>query len=583
MTMDFSAGTGSRPEQDDQARLEELRQREIARRLALREARVGGKTEAVPVPATAGGSSATFAVIPKQAEQLSATPRLPEGFATEEAWELAKSFAESACPDVLKAEGPELSARRLAQAAVETAAADNDPVAGVTVLALAHDHGLQVFNEKLSSRAQALLQDNPLPLPGEPGTLWQIYQDDRRIPVENLPASRQKALLATLPRPLLDDYIDEEWIGAAPDHEGTVRSAYFRARLDPASLTDEEMDLLAWTLERERREAGPETEPGRAWPPDWRLLVRLQANDATAIDEGWSDLLPPTRKLLELLRNVRRTGQAPDELVADLQLWPLLERVSPVVWSKSNKRFNNWIAVRIMMRAVRQMNLARLRGDEDTAARRREAALAVAKNLQHQSQSARWEAQNVRAYLLAGSDTVEAQEFLRQDAEGRPPAQQQLSSAITSTLRRNQRFLESRKTTELDQPLNPYLSLGVPDGAEDWKKAWRTLRRQLDETGRVQVNRVKDMIEAAERVHMEQPSRFTLPLAPHRWGTPSGVSHRLDLPPELLQRLTDPSSDGDREWSRVEAAREIITLAAERLSPVAEHTAALEISESSTS
>jgi hypothetical protein len=90
------------------------------------------------------------------------------------------------------------------------------------------------------------------------------------------------------------------------------------------------------------------------------------------------------------------------------------------------------------------------------------------------------------------------------------------------------------------------------------------------------------MIEKAEREQQEVP-RFAVPLAPHRWSDPVGTSHRLELPPEPLQRLTEPPTDSDRAWSRTEAAREIITRATERLSPAVEDTAALKDVGSSTS
>lgn len=582
MTAGIPRGAG----QDEQARVEELRQREIARRLALRQARAQGRAAGeAPQPQGAGDVGGPAPVVPPQ-KRLEPEPAVlqpvPEGFADREAWERARSFAEIVLPDVLKAETGTPSAQELARAAAEAASRQGDPVGGVSLLVMAQDHGLDVFDGRLDDRARALLEDKPLPLLGEPGSMWQIYQDDRRLMEINLPAPRQRALLAKLPRPLLDDYIDEEWIGAVPERDGTSRAAYFRARLDPASLTDEEMDLLAWPLERERREAGPGAEPGRDWPQDWRLLVRLQAHDAKAVDEEWIDLLPPTRKLLDALREVRRTGEVPDDLVADERLWVLLERIHAGARSASNKRFNGWIGVRTLIRAVRQMHRALLHGDDETAQQRRRAALTMAARLRHHSQPVRWEAQNVQAYLRVGQETAESLTLLEQDAEGRPPVRDQLGGGTVAALRKNRSFLEGRPSGERDQPLNPYLVLGVPDGAGDWKKAWRALRKELDDAGRVQINRAKDTIEKAEREQQEVP-RFAVPLVPHRWNDPVGTSHRLELPPEPLQRLTEPSTDNDRAWSRTEAAREIITRATERLSPAAEDTAALEDPESSTS
>ncbi|MFI5875533.1 hypothetical protein ACIBAH_24335 [Streptomyces sp. NPDC051445] len=563
---------------DDHIRLEELRQREIARRLALCQARTIGKA---PQGTEAAGSAAPVVPLQKQLEPVVPQP-VPEGFIDRHAWERARSFAEIVLPEALQAETGTLSAQKLAQAAADAASLQDDPVSGVSLLVMAQDHGLDVFNDRLDDRARAVLEDEPLPLPGEPGSMWQIYQDDRRLMETNLSAPRQRALLAKLPRPLLDDYIDEEWIGTVPERDGTSRAAYFRARLDPASLTDEEMDLLAWPLERERREAGPGTDPGRDWPQDWRLLVRLQANDVKAIAEEWTDLLPPTQKLLDTLREVRRTGEIPDDLVADERLWVLLERIRPGVRSSSNKKFNGWIGVRTLIRAVRQMHRALLRGDGETAEQRRKAALTMAARLRHHSQPVRWEAQNVHAYLRASQEMTESLKLLEQDAEGRPPAREQLGGGAMATLRKNRSFLEDRPHGERDQPLNPYTVLGVSDGADDWKKAWRALRKELDDSGRVRINRAKDMIEKAEREQQEVP-RFAVPLAPHRWKDPTGTSHRLELPPEPLQRLTRPPTDSDRAWSRTEAARETITRATDRLSPAAEDTAAPENPESSTS
>ncbi|MEU5521902.1 hypothetical protein ABZ759_14880 [Streptomyces sp. NPDC047860] len=582
MTAGIPLGAG----QDEQARLEELRQREIARRLALRQARAEGRTvRRAPQPPSAEAAGGPAPVIPprKQPEPEPFMPQpVPEGFADREAWERVRPFVEIVLPDALKAETGTLSAQKLARAAVDAAARQDDPVKGVSLLLMAQDHGLDVLNGRLNDRARALLEDKPLPLLGEPGSMWQIYQDDRRLRETNLPAPRQRALLARLPRPLLDDYIDEEWIGAVPERDGTSRAAYFRARLDPASLTDEEMDLLAWPLERERREAGPGTEPGRDWPQDWQLLVRLQANDAKAIDEEWAELLPPTHKLLAALREVRRTGEVPDDLVADERLWVLLERIHPGVHSRTDKRFNGWIGVRTLIRAVRQMHRALLHGDDETAEQRRRAALTMAARLRHHSQPVRWEAQNVRAYLRAGQEVGESLELLDHDAEGRPPVQEQLGGGAVAALRRNRSFLGGRPSGERDVPLNPYLVLGVPDGAGHWKKAWRALRKELDDSGRVRINRAKDMIQKVEREEREVPL-FAVPLAPHRWTDPAGTSHRLELLPEPLQRLTQPPTDSDRAWPRTEAAREIITRATERHSPAAEDTAAFEDPESSTS
>lgn len=204
--------------------------------------------------------------------------------------------------------------------------------------------------------------------------------------------------------------------------------------------------------------------------------------------------------------------------------------------SASNKKFNGWIGVRSLIRAVRQMHRALLRGDYEMAEQRRKAALTMTARLRHHSQPVRWEAQNIQAYLRAGQEMAESLELLKQDAEGRLPAPDQLGGGVVAVLRKNRDFLEDRHLGERDQPLNPYLVLGVPDEADDWKTAWRALRKELDDNGRVRINRAKDMIEKAERGQQEVPW-FAVPLAPYRWKDPTGTSHRLELPPEPLLRL----------------------------------------------
>ncbi len=164
----MTAGNPPRAGQDEQARLEEVRQREIARRLALRQARADRQAgEGIPQVTAAVGNPAP--VVPQQ-KQLEPEPvvsqPVPEGFADRGAWERARSFAEIVLPDAFRTKTETLSARELAQAAAGVASRQDDPVTGVSLLVMAQDHGLDVFNDRLDDRARALLEDKPLPLLG---------------------------------------------------------------------------------------------------------------------------------------------------------------------------------------------------------------------------------------------------------------------------------------------------------------------------------------------------------------------------------------------------------------------------------
>ncbi|WP_329316352.1 hypothetical protein [Streptomyces sp. NBC_01262] len=576
------SGTG----QDAADNLEALRQRELARRVALQAARARGERPAVVRSAptqTAEGTvkpllSAEEPVV--NANALAEAPRIPEGFADQEAWVRASAFAGRALPGLAPGAQSvrELSARLLASAAVD-AAAQMEPVDGVALLADASDHGLPVLNPTAVARARALLERAPLPLAGEPHTAWQVYQDEQRVVEYKIPADRQKALLSVLPLPQLDDLIDEEWITAAPEPDGSPRTAYLRARLAPEALNDEELSLLGWRLERERREAGPGTELGPDWSDTWRLLWRLQQGDTRAVDDDWPTLPRTARELLNELRAVRQTGRVPHGLAADQALWPLLERLAPEAHSDF-KKFQGWLAIRRLLRALRHAHRAEIHGDHELADAQRRAAWDLAGRLAYASQLVRWEAQNIRAYLLAPTDPAEAGTYLALDAESHQARQNELGDATVARLVRNRSFLARRRASDRDRPVNPYLVLGVEDGSPEWKQSWRAVRRELDEAGRVRVNQAKDAIEAAQREGRDT-DRLVVPLAPDCWAAPTSVSHRLDLPPEPMERATEPPSESDREWARTAAAREIITMATSRPPQAAKHLAASRDPESS--
>jgi hypothetical protein len=445
-------------------------------------------------------------------------------------------------------------------AAVLGALADQDPTAAVATLVEAEEFGLSMLGAGASERARALLAHNPTSVPGLPDSAWQVYRDEQRVERILLPAVRQKALHAALPIGLLDDFIDEEWLTAVPEPDGTARTAYLRARLAPEVLSEAEIDLLGWGLERERRDAVPGGEPGLDWSDTWRLLYRLQACDASAVHGEWSGLTRSARRFLDALRNVAQTKQVPQELAADRGLWPLLEQLSPAAHSP-HRPFADWLAVRRLLSGVLQGHRAENLGDHERAAAWFQAAEDHAVRLRHSPQQVRWEAQNVRAYLTARTDSSAALTVLRADAESRPPRHGDLSEAAIEALALNRSYLEKHSASDRNRPPNPYLVLGVDDGSPDWKQAWRTIRRSLDEIGRARINQAKDRIEAAEHQRHDVP-RLRLPLAPSRWALPPVMSPMLALPAEPVERWTEPPSDADRQWARQAAAREIVTSAA---------------------
>ena len=152
MTSGIPLGAGH----DEQAHREELRQREIARRLALLQARAQGRTAGKGPQAAKAADGPPPVVPPQKQPEPEPGPAMrqpvPEGFTDRHAWERARSFAEIVMPDALKAEPGTLSARKLAQAAADAASRQEDPVSGVSLLAKAQDHGLDVFDGRLADR-----------------------------------------------------------------------------------------------------------------------------------------------------------------------------------------------------------------------------------------------------------------------------------------------------------------------------------------------------------------------------------------------------------------------------------------------
>lgn len=448
---------------------------------------------------------------------------------------------------------PEVSERNLRSFLAQVLA----PVPPVEAVRLLLTSGLDLLDEELRSCSHALLEDAPEQV-GADDPAWRLYQAERRLFREG---ALSDELLHELPLSLLDELIDQKVVTVPFPPDGSERSSYLCARVAPGELTSEELDLLGWEEERARRQYLEGLPPQDHWPVPLQLLARLRAGDLTVLDDPGTGLPRSLRRLLSRLRKVREKQEPIDsELVGDLSLWPVLERL-PFSWRsdspKEVQRFAEWRAVRHALRLTSQAHLAALDNDRQAMQLKFVEAEKVARSLSTvRGLPAQWEGRNLRAYLcaLAGHPlNALLKEFNALDRIAKS-----LPSEMRTVLAQNLELLrELHRSRDRSRMLNPYLVLGVPDRDPNWKNQWRRLRRTVGEETEVLINQAKDLIDQAERGHLEH-AFFSLPAARGRWSVPEPRIGALQPQPVPLKRRTATPTQDERDHLRIRAARAII-------------------------
>ncbi len=554
----------------------QLLERERRRRMALIAERARGGPAPATEPAPGGGAGMAAAVNLAN----DAPSAVPSGFGTRETWQealravtlIAKAVREAGQPCEVLADGQyTLTADELARTVVQ-AVRYLDSVEAVRLLAEAHNAGLPVLCDTQALRARFLLDDlNGLEtlargleesasetVADRTWRLYTCYERLRYVPAE---ASAQRELTEYLPLPVVDDLVDAACLTARAVPEQGPRRLYLQARLTPAAVGTDGLRELGWHSEMLRRE----------------FYTRLADGDASVLDQT-SGLSSGMRELVTELSRVRKSGRVAPELTKKRWLWPVLERLAPQtpVDLRQDKSFGPWLLVRRIQRALRLAHQSRVRGEEQRYLTLLRTAWNDAHALQRSWTLAGWEARNVMSYLLVlhGDDGPRYEEALDtlSSTSGRGMREDKLPWEARRRLESNREVLHQlARQRESNHVLNPYLVLGVPDGADNWKERWRILRRSLDMDGEALANEAKDVIEAFERGRATVPP-YAVPLMPGKWthphaDVPEAVRSAMPMP-----RQTAPATETERQFAKQQAAAAVVGTACDTvgLPPVGE-------------
>lgn len=550
---------------------EELIERERQRRLALIAERASGSPTAPPPQPRPQGALAGETAAPAD-RPVSAS--VPEGFPSEPAWHAAQQAARAAAAAAREAGhpspplehlAPDTDACQLARLVV-AAALPLAPIAAVRMLAEAAAAMEALLPPGHTARARALLADAPSQVAADYGSApgssaddaWQVYAHYVRLTqYGRVPAEDQQRLAQLLPLPVVDDLVDDGHLVPRAVPEDGDRRLYLQARLTPSQVDTEGLLRLGWTQEQARRE----------------FRLRLARGDVAVLDEA-RGLTDEQLKLAADLAKVRAAGRIPAELSAMKWLWPALERLAPQapVNLRRDKAFGSWFVVRRMHRALRAAHREQLLNDH----RRADSLLKHARNdanaLREIWTPGGWEAKNLLAYLLVLNATGEesydeALEMISPVAAGGGLREDQLPGAGRTHLEHNRTVLRQlQRHRDDDHLLNPYLILGVADGAptEVWKEKWRALRRALDDDGEAAVNQAKDAIQSLERGRAAVEP-FLVPLLPPRWANPTAGAAATGAGAPPMPRRTAAPTQQERDYARDRAARGIIRAACQNV------------------
>jgi hypothetical protein len=349
---------------------------------------------------------------------------------------------------------------------------------------------------------------------------------------------------------VIDDYLDRpstegqelDWRDRADADE----CRYLQARIDPASLSLDQVNELGWEEEARRRrflagEAVEDREDGI-----YSLLNAVADGDLQAL-KSLVPLLPePQANLATRLLNSEGPADIPIDMLNDRGLWPAYYELwgspnEPVDPSMSD--YHTWAAFDRAYGLVikREFDLAR---DQlkNLAVLPRDSPL-------------RSEVINLRAYIAVIDDRLVNARALLLKIDSDPVARANASWILRRI---------GQTTNERGLRENPYLFLGVDHGTPRsvWRKGWADLQHRFhDDINELSViGDAKDMIVELER--SEDPSGlrrvFVVPLDPARADLPSDVLRSLLPGPEPYPRGTSSGSPELLEPYRLRAIKELL-------------------------
>ena len=382
---------------------------------------------------------------------------------------------------------------------------------------------------------------------------------DARLVLRGQRPRYPESFVASAPLPLLDDLIDQdvELPSVRREHDEAA-DRYLLARSRPAELTDTQVNELGWEEELWRRRllADPAHPVPDGVPEGIEILAGIAMGDPDALEAAGDSLSGGVGQMVrQVLDHPGRPAGWPTSLVEEPALWPVLDHFCEAPpgqgWSEGEKPlFAQWRelwAARRELLGVSPKAFEFLQGP-----------------LRSPTRWVREEAVSMEVYL-----------DLRFSEPGDMAAPRQALKRLKGLRSANPIVLHNiswlsrmlAKDRNNRGPLiNPYLELGVPQGAatHEWKAAWRELRRRLK--GRPielsDVNLAHDMLRDTEAPpEGEHGDMYVLPVHPNHLSPPPRVAKMLIREPRPMKRCTKPLSPEEDERLRVEAMGSLVRAA----------------------
>lgn len=371
-------------------------------------------------------------------------------------------------------------------------------------------------------------------------------------------------LLAWAPLSVIDDLIDHG--GLMPeDTPWTSRDEreglYLRARLDPAKVTGEQAESLAWVAYLRRRSFLRGETLVRQEPDDvWDLLYDVVMDgDVTAIDALDAALPRPQQIELRDLKSGALSGQWPPSMTEDRGLWPLMA----ALWRPRDLVDAGRSPFYALVALNRAYDLVKA-GDLDAAAQQAYSLTRGSASNRKVPAELVQEAHAIAAYAAVGQservDSPAVRDRLLDSAEEHAEKAATQGGAVAE---RNVRLLRSWRGTKRNDrgPFsNPFLKIGLDHGAGGWEERCRDIFREREGDAKAQseLNMAEERIRGALRGEAGWGVFYQLPLDRSRYDLPSEVPRQLVPPVEALPRRTPVTSGGELEAIRARAAVELL-------------------------
>ncbi len=426
--------------------------------------------------------------------------------------------------------------------AVRVVLTNAEPELIASTLTLVHTAGLTWLSDDGRERLACLLSSDPVsslavsaPLSHEqdPYGAYALYLELSRNRISDVSSQSIARLLPWIPLGVVDDLIDAQLVGAAHEpwrfRTRDDESAYLRARLAPQRVTADEARRMQWSekVERDAFVSGAQSQqpPGSVYD----LLLSAARGDISILKDLELALPPEQALRLRQVRNSVATENWSRDILADRGLWSIIVSL----WEPKatvNPARSDLHALVALRRAYELI----CGGDYERA----NYQVNKLASFNGADRYYRAETLNFKAYLLLLEEKLdEAAEALGHIRELNPIAEQNFALIERrSKIRRNDRGPAS----------NPFLDLGLPHGASNWKMCYRDQRREhaRDVEKSAQLNRAMKSIEEAMKKD-DWSDFFVLPLNVDYSRPPDELP--LSLLPALapLTRRTIPGAPAD--------------------------------------